>query len=106
MASDPIAPLTPDEVAYEEAQTAKEGAIRRDLVAVDIAANVVLLKGQEDETISSHAARADVEHKTWGRWLSKFLDFFQADHGAKAQAGDLERAQAVQSIETKSGDLQ
>jgi hypothetical protein len=101
--SDPITPLSSTQLATQEAQAANEGAVHRDLVAVDIAANEILLRGQMDETISSHAARADESGKRWGRYLSKFLNLFQSDHGAKAQAGDLERAQNVTRIEASSG---
>ena len=104
--TDPIQPLSPQEFSQQEAQSAKEGLLHRDLVAVDIAANVILLKGQEDETISSHAARADEEGRWWGRTLSRFLNFFQKDHGAKAQAGDVERAENVEKLEENSGGFQ
>jgi len=103
--SDPITPLNSAQVAHEESQSAKEGTIHKDLVAVDIAANVILLHGQEDETISSHSARADEEGKGWGKWMSRFLNLFQSDHGAKAQAGDLERAENVERLEENSGAL-
>lgn len=103
--TDPITPLTPEQVKEQEAQAAKEGWVHRDLVAVDIAANVVVFKGQPDETISSHAARAATKGKWWGRTLSRFLNLFQKDHGAKAQAGDLERAENVEAIEKDSGNL-
>ncbi len=105
MNSDPIIPLTPEQAAQQESQAAKEGTIHKDLVAADIAANVVLLHGQEDETISSHAARADEEGKWWGKLLSRFLDFFERDHGAKAQAGDVERAENVIRLEEQSGGI-
>jgi hypothetical protein len=105
MSDDPITPLTPAQTAAEEASAAKEGVIHRDLVAVDIAANEIVLRGQMDETISSHAARADEEGHRWGRWMSAFLNLFQSDHGAKAQAGDLERAEATEKLEENSGAL-
>lgn len=102
--TDPITPLTPSQAQAQEAQAAKEGYVHRDLVAFDQGANV-LLGGKPDETISSRAARADEKGKLWGRVLSRFLDFFQKDHGAKAQAGDVERAEAVEKIEEESGGL-
>jgi hypothetical protein len=41
-----------------------------------------------------------------GLLLSRFLDRFQKghgkDHGAKAQAGDIERAKAVEALEERS----
>ena len=106
MAPDPITPLTPQQAAQQEAQAAKEGWLHRSLVAVDIMANVVILRGQPDETISSHAARAAEQGKAWGRAMSRFLDWFQADHGAKAVSGDLERAQNIENIEKNSGIIE
>lgn len=103
--SDPITPLTTVEVTAVEAQVAKEGTFHKDLVAIDIATNVVLLRGQEDETISSHAARAAEQGKFWGKLVSRFLNLFQSNHGAKAQAGDVERAEIVENLEEKSGGL-
>jgi hypothetical protein len=38
--------------------------------------------------------------------MSKFLDLFEKDHGALAQAGDVERAQAVEQIEKDSPGLE
>jgi hypothetical protein len=103
---DPIQPLTPAEAQVQEQEAAHEGWLHRDLVAVDIAANVVVLKGQPDETISSHAARADEQGKRWGRWMSRFLDIFQKDHGPKAQSGDIERAENVERLEDNSGGIE
>lgn len=104
--TDPITPLTPEQVKKQEAQAAAESYLHRDVVAIDQTANVILLKGQPDETISSHAARAATEGKWWGNTLSKFLNLFQKDHGAKAQAGDLERAENVEKIEKQDGTLE
>ena len=59
--------------------------------------------GNEDETISSRAARASLAHKKWGEVLSAFLDKFQPDHGAGACAGDVERANEVIKVEDSSG---
>jgi hypothetical protein len=101
--SDPITPLNSEQLAKQESQAAKEGVVHRDLVAVDIATNEIVLRGQMDETISSHAARAAEDGKGWGRFVSRFLNLFQSDHGAKAQAGDLERAQNIARIEESSG---
>lgn len=103
--SDPITPLTPAQTAAAQAQAAKDGVLHNDAVAIDDFANVIILRGRNDETISSHAARADEQGKWWGKALSRFLDFFQKDHGAKAQAGDLERAQAIAQTEENSGGL-
>ena len=103
--SDGITPLTPVQVAAQEARTAHENLIQRDLVAIDQLANVVT-GGLPDETISSRLARAAEKHELVGEIGSKALDLVQADHGAKAQAGDLERAGAVARAEEASGGLE
>lgn len=100
-----ITPLSSTEAAAQEAQAAKEGYIHRVLVAFDIMCNVVFLKGQQGETISSHSARAAFQGKRWGIWMSAWLNWFQGDHGAKAVAGDLERAENLEQFEEKSGIL-
>jgi hypothetical protein len=102
--SDPVTPLTPEQVAYQEGRASKEGYLHKDLVGLDQFANVVT-GGNPDETISSRAARADESGKTWGKLMSRFLNFFQKDHGPKAQAGDVERAKTVEQLEEKSGGL-
>ncbi len=102
--SDGIVPLTPQQVVKQEAQAAKEGYLTRTLVAVDDLGNV-LTGGLPDETISSRAARAAEKHEVVGEVVSKFLDVFQKDHGAKAQAGDLERASTAEDVELHSGGL-
>ena len=102
--SNGITPLTPAQEATAEQQAKSDGYARRVLVAFDIFVNVIC-NGHEDETISSRAARAATEGKWWGILLSMFLDLFQKDHGAQAQAGDLARAEEVVSLEDKSGTL-
>ncbi len=99
-----ITPLTPEQEAEQELETRREGYVHRVLVAFDQFANVVL-GGEPDETISSRSARAATEGKWWGILMSKFLDLFQRDHGADAEAGDLERAKEVESLEEDSGTL-
>ncbi len=102
--SSPITPLTPDETAAEEQQAAREAYVHRVLVAFDQFMNVVS-DGDPDETISARAARAAEKGKPWGVGLSKFLNLFQKDHGAKAQAGDVERAEKVITEENASGGI-
>lgn len=79
-------------VAAAEAKAAEEGWLHRSLVAFDIAVNVIVLRGQADETISAHSWRASVEGKLWGKLMTKWLDWIQPFHGQKAASGDLERA--------------
>jgi hypothetical protein len=103
--SDGISPITPAEQAIQEAKSAREGYVTRDLVAIDEAANVIT-GGLPDETISSRSARAAERGSKFGILMSKFLDLFEKDHGALAQAGDVERAQAVEQIEKDSPGLE
>ena len=73
------------------AQASAEGWLHRFLVVFDIAFNV-LLRGQEDETLSSRAYRASLEGKWWGYLLNKWLCLIQPQHGPKAMVGDMWRA--------------
>lgn len=82
----------PSDVAGAEALAAKEGWLHRSLVAFDIGFNVIVLRGQPDETISTHAWRAGTEGKLWGKWVTDWLGWFQPNHGQRAAAGDLQRA--------------
>lgn len=100
-----ITPLTPEQLAKQENQAAHEQYIHRALVGLDQFMNV-LTDGDPDETISARAARAAEKGKPWGIAMSKFLDIFQSNHGPKAQAGDVERAQAVEKLEDGSGGFQ
>jgi hypothetical protein len=102
--TDPITPLTPAETAAAEASTAKEGYLHRALVGLDIFANVIT-GGNPDETISSRSARAAEKGHKWGIAMSRFLNLFQRNHGPQAQAGDVERAKAVETLEEQSGAI-
>jgi hypothetical protein len=82
------------DVAQAELQSSKEGWPHRALVAFDIWFNVTILRGQQDETISTHSWRAQQEGKTWGKWMCWWLDGFQPNHGFKAASGDLQRAKS------------
>jgi hypothetical protein len=102
--ADPIKPLTPQQTTAQENKAAAEGYLHRDLVGLDQFVNV-LADGKPDETISSRAARADLKGKWWGRTMSRFLNLFQPDHGAKAEAGDAERAETIEKAENSSGGI-
>ena len=95
--------MVPDsiDVAQQEAQAAAEGYLHRCLVAIDVCANVILLRGRQGETISAHAYRAALQNKLWGRILNGALNLIQSNHGAKAAAGDLERATSIADTEEK-----
>lgn len=95
--------MIPDQIniAKQEAQAAAEGWAHRTLVALDIFVNV-LFRGRPDETISARSYRAALEGKTWGTVMNAFLNLFQANHGAKAAAGDLERAKEAAQLEDKT----
>lgn len=98
---DPVQPLTPQQEAVQEAQAAAEGWVHRSIVALDQLGNVWLFRGQPGETISTHSARADREGKAWGKYMCIFLNLFQGDHGAKARAGDIQRAKNLLRIENE-----
>jgi hypothetical protein len=97
--TDGITPLTPAQVAAQEAQASHEGYIKRDLIALDLGVNVIT-DGLPDETIASRWARGAEQGHIMDELGSKFLNVFQKDHGAKAQCGDTERA--VRVIETEA----
>jgi len=103
--SDGITPLTPEQVAQHEASAAKEGYLHRVTEEADVLVNVAT-GGKQDETISSRSARAAERGSKFGIVMSKFLDLFEADHGAKAQAADLERAQVIEKIESSDPALE
>jgi len=106
--TDPITPLTPAQLTLAEQQTAGEGYLRKAAIGLDQFVNV-LTGGLPDETISSRATRWDTEDRglrhVAGREMSKFLDLFQKDHGAEAEAGDLERATIAEITEETTGTL-
>lgn len=84
---------SPADIPTQEAKAAAESWLRRIPVALDIWINVTFLNGEQDETISTHAWRASLEGKTWGRWMTAWLNLWQPNHGYKAACGDLERAE-------------
>lgn len=98
--SRPFNPAT--DVALAEAHAAKEGWLHRSLVAFDVAVNVIVLRGNQGETISAHAWRASNKGHLWGKLMTKWLDGFQDSHGWRAASGDLERATAEASILRKA----
>lgn len=97
-----VTPLNGSQTLTQEAQAGSEGYFLRALIAVDMAANVAL-GGQEDETISTDAALMAQKHEFVGVVVSRMLDLFQRNHGAKAAAGDLERAEAEAAKVLASG---
>jgi hypothetical protein len=101
--SSPITPITAQQEQKDFVEVRREHYLRRCLIAFDIFCNVVFFFGDEDETISSHSARAATQGKRWGIVLSWFLDLFQRDHGAHAVAGDEARALDIEQVEETSG---
>jgi hypothetical protein len=99
-----ITPLDPQQTANQELQALHENYLRRLITAADVFANVAG-GGQPDMTISSRAAIAAKHGSKIGIALSKFLADIQPDHGAKADAGDLARAQALAATELQSGQV-
>lgn len=108
--SNPVTPLTPEEYKQEQTSEPKESWFHRAAVAVDIAANVLVFDGQQDETMSSHAARLAVEKRSGVRHevgviVSEGLDLIEKNHGAKAIAADELRGLNVAKTEESSGIL-
>jgi hypothetical protein len=101
----PIAPLDPTQLQQQEQQAEHEKYLHRMLVGLDQFLNVVT-DGDPDETISARSARAAEKGKPWGIAMCKFLNLFQKDHGPKAQAGDVARADAVLAAEDGSGGFE
>lgn len=87
-------PWVVGDVPEAERRAAAEGYPHRALVALDIFMNVVVLVGQQDETMSTHAWRAATAGKLWGKLMNGWLNWIQPNHGYLAASGDLERAMA------------
>ncbi|MGH9687745.1 MAG: hypothetical protein ACRD5K_11705 [Candidatus Acidiferrales bacterium] len=104
--------LTPAQIRHAEKNAASESFAHKALVGLDQDVNVDT-GGLPDETISSRVRRISDAHPRWGWnpgvWLAKIinagLNVLQQNHGARAQAGDLERATAVEEIERRSLDI-
>lgn len=71
------------------------------LVGIDQTANIIA-GGKPDETISSRSQRAADRGNWLGKGMTKFLHLFQRNHGHKAEAGDLNRAEDVEQTEKKA----
>lgn len=106
--SEPITPLNPQQTAAQEQKAASEGYFKRILVCLDQDINVDT-GGLPDETISARAARLAANGKGfsgfYGRWMCRFLNLWQKNHGPKAIAGDDARARRVAAIEETSGEI-
>jgi hypothetical protein len=94
--------LTPEEIAVLEARAAKEGWLHVRLVELDQFMNGILFNGMPDETMSAHFQRMADAGNPLGKAMCAWLDVIQARHGQKAQAGDLQRATAVEQTEENS----
>jgi hypothetical protein len=77
------------------------GWVHRSLVGLDQFVNV-LTGGLPDETISSRSQRAADRGNWAGKAMTGFLHLFQKDHGHKAEAGDLRRAEEVEETEEEA----
>jgi hypothetical protein len=102
-------PLTPPQVEAAEQRAVGETYPHKVLVALDQDVNVDT-GGLPDETISSRVRRISDAHPCWcwnpGVWLAKAmnagLNLIEKNHGAKAQSGDLQRAETVVATEEKA----
>ncbi|MDE2099242.1 MAG: hypothetical protein KGL39_18455 [Patescibacteria group bacterium] len=102
--AEPVTPLSPGDFAGNIAKADDESYVHKDFVAFDQFVNV-LADGNPDETISSRMARwateeqpGSLKHRI-GTGMCDFLNLFQKDHGAVAEASDLGRAKAVEHVE-------
>jgi|SRR5208283_2296232 len=96
------APLSPTEIAQLEAQAAKEGWLHVRLVELDQFMNGMFFDGMPDETMSAHFQRMADNGNPLGKAMCAWLDVIQKRHGQAAQAGDLERAEAVETTEKET----
>lgn len=94
-------PLTPEQIAKQELQAAHEEYLHKVAVGFDQFMNTAT-GGDPDETISSRAQRDADAGNEFAKLLTHGLDLIQKDHGRKAEAGDLERAQTVEGIESQT----
>lgn len=104
--NDPVTPLTKAQTVAAEAKSAKHGYLEN--LAVDLDQSIPpIFDAPLGTTISGDAAIADVKDTGfkgfYGRWMCRFLNLFQRNHGAKAVAGDMERAKIVAQNEESSG---
>ena len=88
----------PADVPAAEAEAAAESYPRRSIVALDVFLNVVILFGNQGETMSTHAWRAMKAGKLWGKLMNWWLNGFQENHGPQAASGDLQRNAAEVSL--------
>lgn len=65
------------------------------LIAGDYFLNAFAPASPAGMTISSHAAMARADGRTWGRVLANALDRIQKDHCNLSMIGDIGRAKAV-----------
>lgn len=54
------------------------------LIWIDQGFNVVIMKGDPDETVSSRAAKAQLKGKRWGCVLCNFLNKLDRNHCEKS----------------------
>lgn len=53
------------------------------IIWFDQGVNVVFMRGDPDETVSSRAAKAQRKGRRWGCVLCRFMDFFDKNHCEK-----------------------
>ena len=107
-ASKPSA-LTPEQLAYYQQRASQEGFTHQELVALDQFMNSALffwmVDHAPDQTMSEHffaaAQKGDVLAKA-ANWM---LGKIQADHGALATAGDMQRAEEQEAEAAKALDI-
>jgi hypothetical protein len=95
-------PLTPTQIQSNAEQVDNEGYLRVVLVGFDQMWNTII-GGMPDETISAHVRRItddpNAKHKLLAKVLNHMLNVIQPNHGARAEVGDLTRAENVLKTE-------
>ena len=75
--------------------------VHKCLVSVDQALGVIFFNGHPGETISSWIGRNALKGKRWALAAAWVLNKISRGHTTKAIAGDLHRAEVVETIEEK-----
>ena len=97
--------MTPEELAAAKKRATSHGYLRRVLLGLDLFTNVIT-GGKVGETISARSQRAADRGHWAGKAITKFLHFFQKDHGHLAEIGDEARAEVIEKTEHTALDEQ
>jgi hypothetical protein len=103
--SNPVTQLTQAQFDAQKHAAVNDNYFDRVVEEADVNLNVDT-GGLPGQTISGRAADDAVQGKWWGKLACKFLNLFQKNHGAIAQADEVGHAESVIAKDTKyDGDL-